>query len=314
MPFDTDGKDLKAIIAALYPPPLEAGGKLSGIFSVDSRSESTALQGSQKLDIHNLGMAFASNGDTSGPSFILTGSQAALRNARFAQHEHRQQEEQSVDLALSQARADLAARLAALDAELAAIDARMAEIVERCAAIGESMDALQDIDDLVASGKLDPNNPAHAALLRKAGIDPDSAHDNDDWAEIIRQRREELSREDGGLDSEWNDLLARRGRVAKRRGDIADALADISQADTEEAKYSALQHAQTVAGVRALGGAAFETDDEGRKLIAADAVGVSAKSEEYNQQAATDKENFVSTNDELDWEDTKLPAPIGMKS
>lgn len=318
MAFDADLEKLKAVVPAQYRPASDAAGKLSHVFSVDSGAESTALQGNENLTRHNLGMAFL-NGDpdSAGPNFMLTGSQATIRDAMVERIRHTRDQDGVMSFALRQAREALEARLAALDAEIARIDAKLRDINERRSKIGEELDALHDLDARLAKGELDPDDPRDAALCRRAGIDPETLRGKDaaEQAEIILRRRTALAREDGGLEWEERTLLDRRGVVVKRRAAVDDALKDLSLADTPEAQALALQRAQSVDGVRSLGGAAFVSDRDDVRTRAADAVAdneevaLRADSKAYARAASTQTDDFFKGSDNMDWDRPPGGAP-----
>ena len=235
------------------------------------------------------GMALADDPDATA-AFVLTGAQLARRAE--AERE-RAEERRKEDTAFAEIRAALDARLAALDAELAEIDKRLDEIRERRDELAERMDALDDLDTLIKSGKLDPNNPAHAALLRRAGIDPAKTR-REDIGDAVTQRRREVAGEDDALDSEWNARMKRRGEVVRDREKVQAARDEIEHADTPEAMERAERRARTVLGSQQLGEAAYQTDSQRAKAIAANAVGVSAKSEDYNRQAAQEDDSKIA--------------------
>ena len=88
-----------------------------------------------------------------------------------------------------------------------------------------ALDAIDEIEELIENGQLDPNNPAHAELLRLAGIDPDELED--DPAGVLSRAREA-----------WRD---RRDHIAGLRGDadreregLRQRRAEVDAADTVE--------------------------------------------------------------------------------
>jgi|GEM_PF-3139287 len=309
---------LKAAVPDIYRPR-DAAGMLSNRFdfSVDLRSKSTALQGSDAdpvglanrlatasaRELHNLSVGFvAGNGDRSGAGFLLTGAQVSAQIAQRTETQQRGRDDER--FALNQAdtalKAALDARLKALDAELGAIDTRLEEIRLRRIEITDSLDAMDDIEQLARDGKLDKNNEAHRRLAQKAGIDPDKLNAAD-IARIIAQRRGELDAEDGALDTEWNRKMKRRGQIVIERKGVADARGELENANTDEARLLAERRARSVLGAQELGEAASETRNQTAKVIAADAVGISAKSESQNRNAALDTDTFLTGSDDLNW-------------
>lgn len=321
----------KAAIPDNFQPAPGTGSRLSNHFlSVDSLRESTPLQGSeidrtaQERDRHNRGAAFvAGDSDQAAPGFLLTGAQATARKSHMTVIEQRKRDDER--FASDQMKAALDARLAALDAELLALDTRIGEIEQRRIAIGDNLEALDELVQIERSGqKIDPNNPEHARLLRKAGIDPDKA-DKATLAEIIARRRRELGLEDEALDAEWNAKMKRRGQVATEREAVAGARDEIERANTDEARILAERRAATMLGAQQIGEAASQTESRSAKIIAADAVAANerpdlrADSETYNRRAALADRNSVVDASGKDFEQdsattsTMRPAPLQPK-
>ena len=322
MGFDpADIARIKAAVPNDYRPPHDAGGQLSSaFFSVDSLRESTALQGNE-VERHQLGMGFLANADdeAANPNFLLTGAQARVRAERIERQQRKEQDEQRQFLAdLHEA---LDRRLAALNAELEAIDQRLEEIRLRREQIGETLEAIDEIARLKRMGKYDPNNPAHARLARQAGLSSDEVS-RMDMAELAK-RRADLSREDGDLDTEWNSRMKRRAVVVAERDDVIEAKKDIENADTEEARIKAERRAVSVLGAQQLGEAAYQTDMQRAKIVAADAVAsaelapAKADSAAYTRAAATGTGETVKDGSVVDWElddaDPTRPLPTAPK-
>lgn len=311
MAFDaTDIQRLKAAIPTSYQPPRGAGGMLSSQFdsSVDLRSKSTAMHGSE-IDRHNLGLAALANPDAIVPGIMLTGAHATARAVQRERHEREQRKD--AEFTYDQVRQELQRRLAKFDAELAAIERRLKEISERREKIGDEMEALDELAKL--KGKFDPNNPAHARLARRAGITPEEAAQADGAA--ILRRRQELAREDSGLDDEWNAKIKRRDVVLKERKPVADALAEIERADTEEALILAERRATTTLGAQQLGEAAYQTRRQDAKFLAADAVAQAEReplrtdSQIWNRQAVESVDKVITGSvDEFDFDDAPPSA------
>lgn len=239
------------------------------------------------------GLALADDPEASA-SFMLTGAQASMQtNGEGNEQKKRERERTTHDLLMD----SLNRRLAQLDAELVQLDKRLDEIRQRRIELGDGMEALDELERLAANGQLDPNNPAHAALLRRAGIDPEKAR-REDMNDIIAQRRRDMGREDDALEGEWNVKMKRRGHVASEREKVRTARAEIESASTPEAMEKAELRAQTVLGSQQLGEAAYQTESQEAKEVAADAVGISAKSEDYNRNAASLDEKIVITMDD----------------
>lgn len=253
------------------------------------------------------GMALAGDADATA-AFVFTGAQMARR---MEAENQREDERRRDELVYDQIRAALDARLAELDAELARIDARLGEIRERRDELAERMEALDDLDTLAKSGKLDPDNPAHAALLRRAGIDPRTPRES--IADVIAQQRRDTAREDEALEREWNERMKRRDEVIREREDVRAARREIESANTPEAMEQAQRRARTVLGAQQLGEAAYQTDNQRAKTIAADAVAANERSDRTasstasNRRAASETGDYFAQSDDNDWEDAEAP-------
>lgn len=308
MAFDADDiRQLKAAIPDHLTPPHGLRGKLSDDFSsVGSRSESTALQGSlSALDRFNLGQACLDQPDASGPSFQLTGAQAMARQTRQQQHDsHEAEEERSF---VKRVLAALDARLAALDAQLTQIDDRLEAIRKRRVEIGDTLEAMDKIERLKKSGRFDPDNKEHAALLRQAGLSADEVM-GDDFAAVLARRRKALGDEDADLETDWNAKMKRRSAILAERDAVIDAKHDIETADSEEARLLAERRAQTLLGKQQLGTAAYDSARADARKVAADAIGsseadaVQSNSVALNQQAVAKDAQAIVAADGADFE------------
>jgi hypothetical protein len=308
MPFGA--RDIEALKASVPDRfrRVDDAGALSRKFDVDSRRESTALQGSQNLARFDLGQLAATADPDTPTAFILSGAQQSVRNARREQVRH-DKDRDANELGFDIFMWALEKRLADLQAELIAIDTRLEEIRLRRLEIGDELEALDELDQLAATGKLDPSNPAHAALLKRAGIPVEDAKRNDITA-LILGRRKALGIEDTALAGEWNNLMNRRGVVVEEIDDVKAARADIENADTDEARILAERRASTVLGAQQLTEAAASVDDVSAKLLAAEAIGVSAKSEDFNRSIVANSSDFVAQSDELNWDQNEPPKLV----
>jgi hypothetical protein len=233
-----------------------------------------------------------------------------MRAAHISRSDERKKEDEQRSI-LDELRAQLDERLAELNAELARIDKRLDEISRRRNELGDGLEALDELDRLTATGQLDPDNPAHAALLRRAGVDPEDAR-RKDMNDIIAQRRRDMSREDGTLEGEWNAKMKRRGEVIVERDEVQAARAEIENAHTPEAMEKAEHRARTVLGSQQLGEAAYQTDNQRAKMIAADAVAANEtpsqqdNSQTYNREAVSKDAQVVLAENDTEFE---LDAP-----
>lgn len=265
-----------------------------------------ALQGgssdSAEQDLTRKLLELGRSGDTSAS--VGYRSLTGRANESRLQIEERKRKDEDERFIMRTVQEQLDARLAELDARLAAIDHRLAEI-------DQEVGALDELDRLLATRQLDPNNPQHAALLRKAGISPADAKGGD-LALILALRRSETT-------EERNALIRDRADVADQRNQVAAARADLERDPDDPAVIARAEKlASTTPGARTLGGAAFQTDRADVKRAAADAVGVSAESKASNRAAAIDTDAFFAQSDQLDWDsagpravaDSVAPTPI----
>ncbi|QIG79455.1 coiled-coil domain-containing protein [Stakelama tenebrarum] len=310
----SDIEELKAAVPPHMRPAAGAGALLPASFGLASahdydngppEQQNTVpafvgpLSGpdTQKLIVETVRQFDAGQIDTT--SLIIPANLGKLR----ATAEKRKRDQRSADLLLLDL---LDRRLAELDAELAAIDGRLSEITRRRNEIGESMEALDELARLQARGEVDPNNRVHAALLRKAGISPDEAQGDGLSAAIVR-RRHQLGGEDDALAAEWNEKMKRRGEVMRERQDVITARAEIENADTDEARIAAETRATTLIGAQQLGEAAYQSDNESAREIAADAVAATeeearrVESQQLNRDTATRADEFYKGGNDLDW-------------
>ena len=297
---DAEIAELKSLVPQQHRPRAEHSDLLSNRFysAADVLASAARVNpgGGNPLTDDNAremaGLIFADDPEASA-SFILTGAQAS-KQAYGESHEEKQRrkDRETYDLI----RNALDQRLAELDVELAEIDARLGVINDLRSQIADKLDAIDDLERLVANGTLDPNNPAHAALLRRAGYSTEDT-EQDDFAERLRHDRADLAHKDGALETEWNRKMKRRGEVVAERREVEAARAEIESADTPQAMENAERRAQTLLGSQQLGEAAYQTESQKAKQIAADAVGVSAKSEDYNREAAALNEAKVIESD-----------------
>ncbi len=296
---EVDIAELKSRIPVQFQPSSDMSGSLSLNFqSQGAMLAPYTLQGSENpsaseadpfADDHARemqGRIFAADPDAS-PSFMLTGAQASMR----ASSEGTEQKKRERDTRRQLLDA-LNRRLAELNADLLRIDTRLEEIRLRKNAIGEELEALDDIEKLTASGKLDPSNRKHAELLRKAGIDPAKV-DKNNISDLITQCRRAMNGEDEALDGEATELLKQRKVVELERAEVQAARNDIESANTPEAMEKAEARARTVLGSQQLGEAAYQTESDRAKEIAADAVANNERAELQANSAAFNRSSTL---------------------
>ncbi len=228
------------------------------------------------------GQMFANNPEAA-TGFMLTGAQITQQQRDERQRQAKRSSDQFVQ---NEIEAALHRRLAELDAEIARIDKRLGEITLRRGKIADKLDAIDDINTLLASGQLDPSNPVHAALLRRAGYDADDTK-REDFADRVKKDRGDLTREDTALEGETGGLLKRRKEADDQRSELRTARTDVANADSEEAKLSALQRAEAVLGK--------QTIDTTEKAVSGETADTPGAKEFYAQS------------DEVEW-DAPPPA------
>jgi len=191
-----------------------------------------------------------------------------------------------------------------LDARLAEIAERRAEIAERLDAIELELDALDDLERLQAKGVIiDPNNPAHAAMLRRAGIAPDKIKPGDDIALLLLSRRLFVADE--------RDALSREDAALKIEGDAITDLRDDADANPNDpavlAQLAAL--GRTDSGSRILGGVAQSSVNDDLKATAADAASSGTAFRDLAREGAVETDAYLSRGDDLNWDAPAAPRP-----
>lgn len=195
--------------------------------------------------------------------------------------EEKKRRETDAKFALDQARKALEERLRQLDAELAAIDADLKRIRAERADIKTGLEALDELRELRASGKLDLNNPAHQKLLKRAGISVEEMRRGDQDA-ILAARQAALLGRDQELEVQENERLKSRERVLLEREDVVGALDEIENADDPASAARAVARAETTLGVQQIAEATYQSDSTEAKVFAADTV---AQAEDADVQA-----------------------------
>ena len=313
----TEIETKRAAVPPQFRPPADQEQLLGNIFYDVADTEVSATPASRGTDIMTndrlrelAGQIFVGNPDATA-SFILSGAQIALQ----ARDEQKRREKRHRDqLIYDEIRADIERRLAELDARLADIDQRLGEITQRRDTIAGRLDAIDDINMLLASGQLDPDNPAHAALLNRAGYSADDARD-DGFADRVKKDRRDLSREDDILALEADSLLKERDEVEREKKDVKRVQAALESADTEEARLTATRHAQTVLGRQELAAAAHESGSVDAKQLAANAIvetdvaSYRAVSADATQAVTKDQAKFFSGGDDMDWDNPPPAKP-----
>ena len=118
-------------------------------------------------------------------------------------------------------------RIAAIDNRLEVIDQRLGAIDRKLGGIRDSLSAVDQLEQLQKAGKLDPDNPTHRALMRRAGVSPDDI--KTDPGAALNNARRKLENEQSGLSDEQRKLLEKqnilrgeRNSLQKERNGLAD--------------------------------------------------------------------------------------------
>ena len=160
-------------------------------------------------------------------------------NEKSARQRKKQQDNSFTYQLLQQ---QLQQQLDVIDAEISRIDARVADIDKQLDEIDDAKLAMDELEELQTNGKLDPNNPRHAALLRRAEIDPDEVEE-DNLDVLLVQRRQELEQQEQALTSERDKLLEDRQQLQTTRDKLAEAK---DKLDANPDSPAALAEAQEV--------------------------------------------------------------------
>lgn len=262
---------------------------------VDERSSSTALQGGENLTRKLLDLGRGQDtAETIGYRSIGKQVESEQRV------EAKRRKEDDLRFALRTARE-------ILDERLAEIAERRAEIAKRLGEIEIELDALDDLERLQAKGvAIDPNNPAHAAMLRRAGIAPEKIKPGEDIALLLLSRRLGLADE--------RDALSREDAALKFEGETITSLRDDADANPDDpavlARLAAL--GRTDSGARILGGVAQSAVNDDLKATAADAASSGTAFRDLAREGAVDTDAYLSDGDDLDWDTPTAPRPGGL--
>lgn len=191
-------------------------------------------------------------------------------------------------------------RLAKLDAQIARIDEELLQVNVRRAAIGDQLEALAELEELAASGKLSNNNPTHKAIMKKTGVGADT--DPAELAAVIMARRIALGAEDVELESKGNSLIKRRDELSRERDEVLVAKAKIEGATSPEARAMAEESAKAMLDTKKLTDLAVQTDDVNLKILAAETVaksdgGTDGANADHAKQAAQENTQAVYQSD-----------------
>ncbi|MDQ0465568.1 chromosome segregation ATPase [Caulobacter ginsengisoli] len=182
--------------------------------------------------------------------------------------EEKKRREAETKFAMDQARK-------ALDEHIQRLKDEIAESDRKVAAWNRKIAALAELKRLHDSGKLDPNDPAQAALIRAAGLTA-SDLEGDDAGALLDTEITAATRS--------RDAEIERGSVLRDRLSEAEDLSARMDADPDspELQAEALRLRATTPGVQKLGAATFQADSAEAKATVAAIV---AKGEDADVQA-----------------------------
>jgi hypothetical protein len=174
-----------------------------------------------------------------------------------------------------------------LDQLVADLDARLAEIDNKLKEIDQRLSAVDELEALYDSGKLDPNNPAHRALMEKAGIKPEDWEKDPALALTLARRH---------WDEERDYWKRQRDDVVQKR-DEAEHLRE--RAENAATPQEAQDVAEDFAKLREKGGAVIadkattDLDDKNKVRTIEAAVGFD-DAEQDRAVAAKDGQSVYS--------------------
>lgn len=173
---------------------------------------------------------------------------ASNQNADAKKNKKKQADDTMRYLLLQQ---QLQQELDRIDAEIDRLNARIAKIDKELDQIDDARLAMEELEELQAGGRLDPDNPRHAALLRRAGIDPAQAR-QDGMDAILAQRRAELDQKEQALKAERDRALEDRQQLQAARDKLAEAKDSLdANPDSPAARAEAQEVYEQIKGVSA---------------------------------------------------------------
>lgn len=265
-------------IPAEYRADGADGGALTSNFAFARERENLGVESAQsapsiprdgefshsQYELHSQALATTLD-EGEGASIMLSGAQQQKRIGDEAQGSRKRRDREQYYLDA------LDAHIARLDARIAEIDADIQRINTRRLEIGDQLEALDELERLNTSGKLDVRNAEHQKLLKKAGVPPNAS--TADIAVLVENERKNLGSEDDALEQESNDLIKERGTLQAERDEALSVRDALEKADTPEALEIAQERAQSIMGQTALNGAAYLSGDTNDKIAAANMIG-----------------------------------------
>ncbi|MCJ2186239.1 coiled-coil domain-containing protein [Novosphingobium beihaiensis] len=277
-------------IPAQYRADGANGGLLKGDFAIAGERQNLDAEGARSKpfiprdgafshsEYELLSQALATTlGEDENAAVMLSGAQQQKRISDKEINGRKRREREQRYLAILDA---IDAHIARLDARIAEINLEFDRINARRTEIGDQLEALDELERLNASGKLDPRNAEHQRLMKKSGIPPNTSAA--DIAMLIDIERAHLSDEDDTLEQQSNDLIRERGELQTERDEALAVREALENADTPEALEIAAQRANDILSASQLGILASQTDDSATAQAAGDLV---AKADERDPEA-----------------------------
>jgi len=258
-----------------------------------------------EYELHSQALA-TTLGEGESAGVMLSGAQQQKRIADEARSGRKRREREQRHLAMLDA---IDAHIARLDARIAEIDLELDRINARRMEIGDQLEALDELERLNASGKLDVRNAEHQRLMKKAGIPSDTPAADIDI--LIENERQSLSGEDGALEQESNDLIRERDELKAEREEALAVRDALDNADTPEALEIAQERAQSILSTSQLTDLALQSDQSATRNAAAKIVAKTdgnALGDDLAQSSVTETKSDVLKAD-MDNFNFDAPAP-----
>lgn len=282
--FSNDKTRIEAMEARLrVPVAFRADPADSGILADGFNTAETTREADMKQDLANASVDVVSGNDAVSAGVRLN---VAAENTRAQQNNQLGGKNGKK----GKTKDDLLVRLHMLRQQIRVLDQQIEDIDERIEVIDEELAALNELEELIQSGKFDPDNPAHQALGRRAGLSEEQLA-SPELQYIIDEQQ-------GDLNSERASLIKRRGTIEQERDALVeeakqelDALPDD---DPEKAKLIE-EHADIISS-RDANTRDATTAELGDNQELANAVDIKAGFDESEQNKALE---FFDANDSL---------------
>lgn len=234
-------------------------------------------------------------------NFMPTGAMAARLAVIDAEAEKRRKEDEK--FALERAREALERRLAEIDARLKEIAEDNERIDKRREEIRKTREAMEEVQRRRADGE-----PIDDDLMFRAGITQKDL-ERDDFDAWLAARDTALAGEDTGLAVRRDANRKEEQTLRREDSDIRSTLTEMDNAPSQEQRAIAEDRARTLAGSLELARVASTSTNEQTRTVAAEAVGVSVQSEQYNRQSvAADSVREIAGTEAADFDFDAPPS------